>query len=284
MTKPKQRPWGFGPKPADWADQPPRHPGATPILTLDPASPELAPGTVITDGEGHIAVVGPPPGTSFHGSGGAITIPVDHPIKTDTPLGGASTEQGPIPEPISAERAALYSAAMQASLVVPLPANLVGRPMQGTIPIPYTTLIVGGVPDFRSENPTQILKALVENRCGLCGRVHGYWKVFLTTPRNAGDTRLYNQPPYHPDCLDYALQVCPWLRGLPKQAMALPGEVLWEFAQDRHTPIVPEDLVMGWTRGYELITKYKLLYAHADAFHHFLPILQPQTPVPPPVL
>lgn len=51
-----------------------------------------------------------------------------------------------------------------------------------------------------------------ERLCQLCGLPLGEEVVFIGFPR-ALDTLLFGEPPMHRECLDYTLDICPWLGG-----------------------------------------------------------------------
>lgn len=87
-----------------------------------------------------------------------------------------------------------------------LPRDEVGRP------IPFFTPIVDGKPDFRLMDQRALRRAVMEERCWVCGhRMHPRARrVFV-----AGPMCLINgtsaEPPTHPTCASWSVKACPFL-------------------------------------------------------------------------
>lgn len=66
---------------------------------------------------------------------------------------------------------------------------------------------------FRVLNYENVLKCGTHKLCGICGLTLSYRFWFLGSREDVAD-RLFPSPPFHRDCLDYALRVCPFLAGI----------------------------------------------------------------------
>lgn len=91
-----------------------------------------------------------------------------------------------------------------------MPLNLRARPRHGDLPVPFTTLIRDGVPDFRVNDPRKVRECAAGSFCALCGHRMYRTMVQVTGP-NGVEERLFPDPPGHPDCMRYAIRVCPFL-------------------------------------------------------------------------
>lgn len=87
-----------------------------------------------------------------------------------------------------------------------LPVDDVGRP------IPYFVEYIDGKPDFRVMSAKNFRKAVMEDRCWVCGR-----RMKPTTPHIfvAGPMCLINgtsaEPPNHRACAEWSARACPFL-------------------------------------------------------------------------
>jgi hypothetical protein len=63
-------------------------------------------------------------------------------------------------------------------------------------------------PDFTAIWGPGAVACAQEKRCGICGLDLGYWVAFVGGPKSAAN-RAYQDPPFHPECADYAMTVCP---------------------------------------------------------------------------
>ena len=84
-------------------------------------------------------------------------------------------------------------------------------------PIPWNVLKAGdGTPFFIVNDDRKAFRALRENRCPICGEHLGRWRWLVGGPLSAFDPNgYYFDLPGHRDCIEYALQVCPYL-AIPK--------------------------------------------------------------------
>jgi hypothetical protein len=67
-----------------------------------------------------------------------------------------------------------------------------------------------GRPHIPILDPRKWWEAVGRNRCWLCGKPLGVFKAFVAAPIEVL-MRTVPEPPSHPDCAEYAMQVCPFL-------------------------------------------------------------------------
>lgn len=128
------------------------------------------------------------------------------------------------------------------------------------LPIPMMNLRPDDPNDFDGEptvadftaiwGPT-VLRCGRERLCGICGKPLGYWIAFLGGPNSAA-SRAYVDPPFHPDCAEAALTLCPHIaiphhKRAPEHRMSGPTMVPEGFDSSR-----TEEWVMGITRDYKM--------------------------------
>lgn len=154
-----------------------------------------------------------------------------------------------------------------ASSLVPIPGKLAKRPRLGGLPIPFVSLIMDGKPDFRVNDPILTVAAMKGNRCGICGGILDYWKVFFGDANAMDNHRLFTEPGAHEECMEYALQVCPFLHGKGRRETNLPHEVLVEFSTP-YAPKLPDTVYIGFTRSYEVVKREGIYYARVAPIHH----------------
>ena len=80
-------------------------------------------------------------------------------------------------------------------------------------PIPWNvTRGTDGHPFFIINDDRKAFRALREGRCQICGEYLGRWRWLTGGPLSAFDPHgCYFDLPGHKDCIEYALQVCPYL-------------------------------------------------------------------------
>ena len=105
------------------------------------------------------------------------------------------------------------------SMIVP-PPRLAGRPRDRRgYPIPWNVLIgEDGTPFFTVNDDRRHWTAIRGGLCPMCGEALGRWKWFVGGPQSAfHEHGWFMDLPGHHDCIEYALQVCPYL-AMPKWA------------------------------------------------------------------
>ena len=119
--------------------------------------------------------------------------------------------------------------AHQVTLPDGMPQNMAKLPRdEAGRPVPYFVQYIDGKPDFRVMDPKHFRKAIMEDRCWVCGRrmQPATTKVFV-----AGPMCLVNgtsaEPPSHMACAEWSARACPFLvnpkkkrreGGLPEEA------------------------------------------------------------------
>lgn len=101
---------------------------------------------------------------------------------------------------------------------VPVPERMQSLPLDPRgYPIPWNVLRgKDGAGIFTVNSEEKHLVALQKSLCPLCGERLGQWKWFLGGPLSAFHPGgCYLDLPGHRDCIEYALQVCPYL-ALPR--------------------------------------------------------------------
>lgn len=95
---------------------------------------------------------------------------------------------------------------------VPMPAGIAARPKDARgFPITFVTLIQSdGRPDFTTVDGGKIMRCIYEDLCGLCGQDLGQGQpvAFIGGPISCSGGNFLD-PPMHPECAKYAMQVCP---------------------------------------------------------------------------
>jgi hypothetical protein len=97
---------------------------------------------------------------------------------------------------------------------VPMPPRIEILPRdERGYPIPWNILIGDdGKPIFTANDSRKHMQALNEALCPICGVRLGKWKWFVGGPKSAFDPHgWFIDLPGHDDCIEYALQVCPYL-------------------------------------------------------------------------
>lgn len=84
-------------------------------------------------------------------------------------------------------------------------------------PIPWNVMRgLDGAGLFTVNDDRKHLRAIAQGLCPICGERLGQWKWFVGGPLSAFDPHgWYLDLPGHRDCMEYTLQVCPYL-ALPK--------------------------------------------------------------------
>jgi hypothetical protein len=136
-----------------------------------------------------------------------------------------------------------------------IPESLARRPVDPKrgLPIPLVSEYEGEdgstLVDFTAVNGETALKVAAERRCGLCGEDLDYWVVFLGGPRSAA-SRMYVDPPMHPDCAEAALILCPHIAN-PKLARAAKHKAGDVITPDGFQDEKPQTWILYLTRSYE---------------------------------
>src|SRR5262245_10413652 len=106
--------------------------------------------------------------------------------------------------------------AMNSQVVMPERIARLPRDSRG-YPVPWNVLVNDdGYPILTVNDQSKTVEAIVSGLCPICGGRLGKWKWFAGGPLSAFDEHgVYIDLPCHRECIEYALQVCPYL-ALPK--------------------------------------------------------------------
>jgi hypothetical protein len=142
---------------------------------------------------------------------------------------------------------------------VPMPPRIAALPRDSRgYPIPWNVMRDdAGDPIFTVNDSVKHVQALTGSLCPICGQPHDGTIWFIGGPRSAFDPNgFFLDAPAHEDCLEYALQTCPYL-GAPlyvspgnlierNKSKVPAGTALVDHTQD---PNRPEMFVMVESRG-----------------------------------
>jgi hypothetical protein len=144
-----------------------------------------------------------------------------------------------------------------------IPERLKSRPRWGELPIPYTTMIVEGKPDFRVADGEAWARCVRGRLCALCGQALGYYVWFIGGPL-CYRHRFFFDPAMHEECARYALAVCPFLAGDRQYSgRELPGGATVVKGVSRQ---VPDRIALMQTRSYSLVRVSGVRQVRAEAF------------------
>jgi hypothetical protein len=140
--------------------------------------------------------------------------------------------------------------------IAALPRDPRGYPVFHTIqPDHY---VAGEPADFRTLHVDRHVEAGQKRLCAICGRPLPYWLWFLGGPMCLAN-RIFGDGPMHRDCMDYALQVCPYLTHATMEYGIVKDPTFMDRVDDAITgdPNVitrrPERILLLRTRGYTLV-------------------------------
>lgn len=95
---------------------------------------------------------------------------------------------------------------------VEIPQRLLKRPMFRGMPVPYTTLVANGVPDFKTNDESKRQRCIREGLCAVCGERLGNSVAFMGGSKSL-EGRLFLDPGMHRECAEYSFAVCPHYTG-----------------------------------------------------------------------
>jgi hypothetical protein len=107
-------------------------------------------------------------------------------------------------------------------LEIVLPERVALRPRdERGYPLLYTTLVrEDGQIDFTTNDPQRVLECGINRLCGICGipiepgsgpEHDCYPMYFVGGPYSLEYTRVFNDPPMHKECVEFAMGICPWM-------------------------------------------------------------------------
>jgi len=105
---------------------------------------------------------------------------------------------------------------------IAIPPKLQGRPLYHGFPIPYSVVVVDGVPDFRISDEKKRTACVRDKLCGLCGQPMTSNFCFMGGP-SAAQYKIFFDPAMHRECASYAMKVCPYFAFKNHQFAELEG-------------------------------------------------------------
>ena len=117
-------------------------------------------------------------------------------------------------------------------------------------------------PDFRVLEGSVAQRLAHEKRCAICGRrVLGLF-AFVGGPSSISH-RLFADGPMHPECAEYAMQVCPFLAApsFAYNKAELPDTITLEVSTER-----PERFGLGVCESYAARVHQQAVYYEATPF------------------
>lgn len=90
------------------------------------------------------------------------------------------------------------------------PPRVAKLPLFKGIYVPYTTMVIDGVPNFKAVDDEKVTEVKFEHKCSICGEPLDYWIAFMVTEEDAESRHVFDNP-NHEECLRYAFNVCPFL-------------------------------------------------------------------------
>ncbi len=122
--------------------------------------------------------------------------------------------------------------------------------MHGEYPIPFTTLVVNGLPDFTATDLENWAKCVLRKLCGICGQPLDYWIYFIGGPLSMKNQTFFD-PGMHQECAEYSWSVCPYICGRkdyrlePRQHEGITVEV-------KHYVATSDRMLLARTRKFEV--------------------------------
>jgi hypothetical protein len=130
-------------------------------------------------------------------------------------------------------------------------------------PILYTSAYnEDGTPNFIMGDPQKVYNCGMGQLCGVCGAFLRDYKTYpfpawrdpavycIGGPVSAEKTGVFNDPPMHKECAEWAMQVCPWMafktykrHAVREGAAKIEGQI--------HIPDRPPYLVLAEARGFK---------------------------------
>lgn len=88
--------------------------------------------------------------------------------------------------------------------------RLKGRPVYQGFVIPYSILVVNGIPDFKTSDSERWLECATKRLCAICGARLDYWAWYIGSD-TAADAGLFIDLGMHEECAFYSASVCPFI-------------------------------------------------------------------------
>lgn len=95
---------------------------------------------------------------------------------------------------------------------IEIPDFLSHLPVYAGYPIPFTTFVNEGKPDFRVTDMQRWEECVRDKVCGICGKKLGEFCYFIGGPQTE-EYRMFFDPPMHKPCAEFSSKMCPFLNG-----------------------------------------------------------------------
>jgi len=135
-----------------------------------------------------------------------------------------------------------------------------GRPEYKGFYIPYTNLIVDGVPNFQAVSVELNLECAAQQKCTICGEslITGeaeMWLAFIGG-EVCLETREFIDPAMHPECAYYAAENCPYLKNedssysKARNERAPEGSTMLHLREEDR--VRPDKMIIYFAKGYQV--------------------------------
>ncbi|MFJ2004776.1 cell envelope biogenesis protein OmpA [Streptomyces chartreusis] len=111
------------------------------------------------------------------------------------------------------------------SRTVKPPARAAALPRHGGLTVPWITGWFDGRPYFGVNFPIRRIQAITHRLCQFCRQPLGRRIGLVVRPADSA-VGYVDEPGMHPECLDYAVAVCPLLNGAMDQYRSAPPSVV----------------------------------------------------------
>lgn len=95
---------------------------------------------------------------------------------------------------------------------IEIPNFLSHLPTYAGYPIPFTTFVHEGRPDFRVTDMQRWEECANMQLCGICGKKLGEFCYFIGGPQTL-EYRMFFDPAMHKPCAEFSSKMCPFLNG-----------------------------------------------------------------------
>lgn len=135
------------------------------------------------------------------------------------------------------------------------PARAAALPRHGGLAIPWITGWFDGRPYFGVNFPVRRIQAITHRLCQFCRQPLGRRIGLIVRPADS-TVGYVDEPGMHPECLDYAVAVCPMLNGsMDRYRVSPPAAVAGLIAVQASRAGKPAEAYEAWyitPSGYEI--------------------------------
>lgn len=136
------------------------------------------------------------------------------------------------------------------------------------VPIPYMNILPDDSVNFLGISLPRVQECAAEGLCGICGKALDYWIAFLGGPLSFAN-RTYSDPPFHRDCVEVALRLCPHI-AMKRHKRASDERLGEHWKSPDATLEKPDQWIVALTREYKVIVQgHGILFRAGTIKHHF---------------